>query len=394
MPAITVLYAAIGTKLLQYRVDVERGTLEKFAELELPCAMQYAWANSKRTHLYAACSDGTPPPGPVGSNNCLVALRIDPKTGGLSITGKPAALLGRTVHMTLDATDRYAVVAYNNPVGATVHAIAADGLLDSQAVKMQEMDFGHYPHQIRITPSNKYVVLVTRGTRPSLKEAGTPGALKVASFENGRLKMHASIAPADDMNFGPRHLDFHPAKPWAYVSLELQNKLYMYELKNDQFSSEPQYVGETLPAGTFVGPKQIAGPIHVHPDGKTVYVANRCNGTAEFEGRPFYTGGDNSIAVFSIDQTTGKPTLIQNEETRGMHPRTFSIEPTGRLMVAEHNDAVEVRNASSTGSHIVPGGLSVLRVLPDGRLEFLRRYAVETSKKTPLWWSKMYRIGG
>ena len=390
--SITVLYAALGAKMLQYKVDVEAGTLEPFGEIELPCAIQYAWADSKRTHLYAACSDGSPPPGPLGSKHLLVALRIDQKTGALSMVGKQSRLLGRTVHMTVDATDRYAVVAYNNPAGVTVNAIAADGTLEADAGTPQDVDPGSYPHQIRITPLNQYVVLVARGTRPTAKAPGTPGALKVSAFKDGKLTNHASIAPGGGEKFGPRHLDFHPMKPWVYVSLELQNKLHMYSLEGDQFSPQPLHVRDTLPAGTFVVPRQVAGTIHVHPDGRTVYVANRCNGTIEFEGKHFYTGGDNTIAVFSIDQQTGEPTLIQHEDTRGMHARTFSIEPTGRLMVAEHNIAVHVREDDSTGSHVVPGGFSLLRVHPDGKLAFLRRYAVETDKH-PLWWSKLYSIG-
>lgn len=391
---ITVLYAAIGAKMLQYRADVDAGTLEPLAEIELPCAIQYAWADSKRTHLYAACTDGSPPPGPAGSKHLLVALRIDPQSGKLSMVGPQAPLLGRTVHMTLDATDRHAVVAYNNPAGVTVHRIAADGTLQGDAVAMQDIDCGSYPHQIRVTPSNKYVVVVARGTRPTATKPGTPGALKVFSFRDGKLGDHASIAPGGGEKFGPRHLDFHPDRPWVYVSLELQNKLHMYSLEGDRFSPQPLHVRDTLPPGTFVVPRQVAGTIHVHPDGRTVYVANRCNGTVEFEGKPFYTGGDNSIAVYSLDQKTGEPTLIQHEDTRGMHARTFSIDPGGRLMVAQHNLAVHVRDADSTGSHVVPGGFSLLRVKPDGRLEFLRRHPVETGHGKVLWWSKLFRIGG
>lgn len=46
MAGITVLYASVGPRMLQYRVDVATGTLEQFAELKLPDIVQYAWANS------------------------------------------------------------------------------------------------------------------------------------------------------------------------------------------------------------------------------------------------------------------------------------------------------------------------------------------------------------
>lgn len=373
--------------------DVETGALEPFAELLLPAAVQYAWANSRRTHLYAACSDGEPPPGPVGSLHRLVALRIDPKSGALSMESRQATLPGRTVHMTLDATDRHAVVAFNNPPGVTVHALAADGTLEKESGEAQQVDCGHYPHQIRVSPSNKRVIVVSRGTRPSATSKGTPGALMVSSFANGSLKTHASIAPDGGVHFGARHLDFHPSRPWAYVGLELQNKLHMFGMEGDEFTPQPLFARDTLPAGTFITPRQVVGTVHVHPNGKYVYVVNRCNGSEPFEGRPFYSGGDNSMAVYAINQSTGEPTLIQNEDTRGLHTRTFSIDPGGRLLVAAHISGLEVRDADSIGTHFVAGGLSAFRVQDDGKLAFLRRLEVETDRHNRLWWSKLFRIG-
>ena len=47
--------------------------------------------------------------------------------------------------------------------------------------------------------------------------------------------------------FGPRHLDFHPTKPWVFVSIERQNKLYVYELDaTTGLKREPMFVKDTL----------------------------------------------------------------------------------------------------------------------------------------------------
>ena len=378
----------------QFKVNLADGTLDKFAELELPDAVQYAWMNSLRSILYAACSDGRAPPRPPGTNHRLVAMRVDQRTGALSIHGGMSTLPGRAVHMTLDATNRYALVAYNNPPGATIHRISADGSLEKVTEHVQDVDFGHYPHQIRVTPSNKHVVVVSRGTRPNGKKQGTPGALKVASYSEGQLKMHSSIEPNGGINFGARHLDFHQTKPWVYVSLEFENKLQMFGFENDRFTEQPLYSRETLVNPTFVAPLQMAGTVHIHPNGRTVYVVNRANGTVEFQGRHFFSGGDNTMAVFSIDQQTGEPKLIQSEETRGMHARTFSIDPSGRLMVVAHNHDVEVRNTSSIGSHTVYGGLSVFRILEEGKIEFLRKIDSDAVENRQLLWSKLYQIAG
>src|SRR6266851_4104283 len=69
-------------------------------------------------------------------------------------------------------------------------------------------------------------ILVTRGNEGTPTKAEDPGALKVFEYKNGVLTNEVSVAPDGGKEFGPRHLDFHPTKPWIYVSIETQNKMY------------------------------------------------------------------------------------------------------------------------------------------------------------------------
>jgi 6-phosphogluconolactonase len=77
----------------------------------------------------------------------------------------------------------------------------------------------------------------------------------------------------------------------------------------------------------------------MHPNGRFVYVANRASGTVEFEGQQVFAGGENTIAVFSINQNTGEPTLIQSADTRGFQPRTFAVDATGTILVAANQSS-------------------------------------------------------
>jgi lactonase family protein with 7-bladed beta-propeller len=52
------------------------------------------------------------------------------------------------------------------------------------------------------------------------------------------------------------------------------------------------------------------------------------------EGKKISAGGENTIAMLTIDQTSGEPRPAQAIDTHGFHPRTFSIDPTGRVLVA------------------------------------------------------------
>jgi 6-phosphogluconolactonase len=87
--------------------------------------------------------------------------------------------------------------------------------------------------------------------------------------------------------------------------------------------------------------------------------------------------------VYSINQSTGEPTRIQNIETRAIHPRTFHIDPSGRMLVAQHNLPVKVRDGDAVRT--LPAGLSVLSIGDDGKLTFVRKYDVEVGDKLMFW---------
>ena len=70
-------------------------------------------------------------------------------------------------------------------------------------------------------------------------------------------------------------------------------------------------------------------PTRIHPNGRFVYGANRAEATTEFQGKQVFKGGENSIVVYTIDQSTGEPTPIQHIETQKVHPRTFQIVRAG-----------------------------------------------------------------
>jgi 6-phosphogluconolactonase len=198
------------------------------------------------------------------------------------------------------------------------------------------------------------------------------------------LTNRLSIAPGGGFNFQVRHLDFHPSRPWVFVSLERQNKLEVYQkLKDGTLSRNPLFAKDTLADPGNVRPGQALGTIHVHPNGRFVYLANRASGTTDFEGKPVFVGGENNIAVFAINQDTGEPTLIQNVETRGIHSRTFALDPSGRILVAGNMMQLSVRDRK--GVSTVPANLAVFRVRGDGKLDFARKYDVDVGSRNLFW---------
>jgi 6-phosphogluconolactonase len=125
----------------------------------------------------------------------------------------------------------------------------------------------------------------------------------------------------------------------------------MYRMENGKINPEVASRAETLAEPNNLRARQAASTVHVHPNGRFVYGANRAEATTEFQGKQVFKGGENNIVVYSIDQTTGQPTPVQD------------------------GDAIKT----------VPAGLSVFRMGDDGKLTFVRKYDVDVGDKSMFW---------
>ncbi len=385
----TVLYASIGPALTLYDLDLDGDALVKRATVTVPANIQYAWPHPSRKYLYIVSSNGGP--GVAGDKHYANAFRIDPAAGALTPHGQPQMLLARPIHTSVDQAGQYLLIAYNDPSSVTVNRLNADGTIGAPVSQPGKLDTGIYAHQIRAIPSNQTVILITRGNNAEPGKPEDPGAIKTFSFKDGILTNIASIAPGGDgLGFGPRHLDFHPTQPWVFVSIERQSQLQVYKLDPvTGITREPLFVKSTLtdPGTRFL---QAAGPIHVHPNGRFVYQTNRSSPLTDFDGQKVLAGGENSVAVFAIDQTTGEPTRIQNIDGRGVQLRTFGVDQGGRMLVAASVAPIKVREGSGVGT--LSAGLSVYRVGSDGRLDFARKYDVEATNRNQQFWSGMVAL--
>jgi 6-phosphogluconolactonase len=122
----------------------------------------------------------------------------------------------------------------------------------------------------------------------------------------------------------------------------------------------------------------------VHPSGTTVYLSNRANATVDFNEQRVFRGGENNIAVFSINPSTGEPTLIQHADPQSFHVRTFSIDPSGRILVAASINDMNVRDGDTVRR--VPAALTVFRIGAHGNLAFVRKYDIALEGKLQ-WWT-------
>lgn len=389
--AVNVFYSAVGPELTLYGVDVDSAALVRHGTVSTPANIQYAWPHPSKRYLYVVSSNGGPgSAGVAGDKHVANAFKIDPSSGALTPHGGTLTLPSRPIHTSVDISGQYLLTAYNDPSGLTVHRINADGTLGDRVHQPDTLDTGKFAHQIRVTPDNSQVILVTRGNNAPTDNPVDPGSIKTFGFKDGVLTNLAAIQPGDGMHFGPRHLDFHPTQPWVYVSVESQNQLYVYRRDPATgLSREPLFIKDTLsdPASKL---RQAAGPIHVSPDGRFVYLTNRAWWLTDFEGKQVFAGGENSVAAFAIDQTTGEPTLIQNAEGHANYLRTFGIDPAGRILVAASVWPMPMREAKDITT--LPAAIVMFRIGGDGKLAFVRKYEIDATVQKQQFWAGMVTL--
>lgn len=380
------LYASLGEELLHYAFNIKDGTLERKGEpVVLPANLQFAVPGPDGHFLYAVSSNaGSGTFGAKGDTHLLSAFRIDPKTGDLSAWGKPAKLPERPIHMTLDRNGDYALTAFNQSATLSAHRIAEDGSIGAEVQQESTPQAGIFTHQVMVTPDNDTVVALGRGNDASGDRPEDLGSINSFRFSEGRLTPLSQVEFSAGL--GPRHLAFHPDKPWVYVGIERSSKLFMYPMAaNGTLLPEPLYRKEALrDMANEHRPRQKGGVLQFHPSGNFLYVANRSDGEKKVGDRTVLAGGENTMAVFRIDPDTGEPVLIQHVDTHGIEARTFDLDPSGKWLVVANQKSLWMEQGDQL--NWVSANFAVFSVAQDGKLTFVRKYDIDDAKHRWLLW--------
>jgi 6-phosphogluconolactonase (cycloisomerase 2 family) len=365
-PNTNNFYAAIGDQLTHFHVDIKTATLECNASAKFGLNIQYVWPHPDLNIIYLAVSNGGP--GNNGTKHKLIACNLDTKDGTIRDIINSATLPYRPLHLSLDCQKKHILVAYNNPCFISVHQLDPSGSIGSQIKQDINLDGGIFGHQIMATPGGNEIILVCRGFDALNDQLEQPGALKFFNYRDGKLAFQDSIAPNYGIGFGARHLDFHQNGNWIYVAVERQSEIHFLRIDEKAISKTIEQKTSTLSKSVQRGVRQAVSAIHIHPSGNFVYVSNRAYSSGNHASGNTIPNGEDNIATFKIDKKTGRVNLIQNIDTNGSLPRTFSIDPSGRLLIAANSEPTRKKNELG---HVVqlPVSLNLFKIGNDGRLE-------------------------
>jgi 6-phosphogluconolactonase len=249
------------------------------------------------------------------------AFSIDAKAGKLSLLNQQPSAGGGPCHLAVDKSGKCVLVANYGSGSIAALPIEPDGKLGKPATKIQhtgssvnhERQAGPHAHYISTDPENRYALTCDLGLDKVL----------VYKLEPDKALLTPNVPPSVSVTpgSGPRHLAFHPNGRLAYLISEMEPTITVFSYESGGVPRELQTIS-TLP-DKYTGFKSGA-EVQVHPSGKFVYGSNR---------------GHDSIAVFSVDQRSGKLTFVEHQSTRGKTPRHFAIDPTGKWLLAENQDS-------------------------------------------------------
>lgn len=272
-------------------------------------------------------------------SGAVSSFAIDPDTGDARFLSQVPTGGGNPCHLSVSPSGRYLLVANHEHGRLSVLPIDGEGYLSppTDIVQNERRDPGgeRRPHAHFITPdpSGEYVLSTDTGT----------DRVSVYRLDQGSGRLQPNLPPWGETHPGgsPRHLAFHPGGDYLYANGEADLTLTVFRYDATSGTLDHLHYVSTIPDGV-TGPLSTA-QLLAHPNGRFVYVANR---------------GHDSIAVFRVDPSSGKVTLVTTEPTLGRTPRNFMIDPSGRFLYAanQNSDSIVCFTIDQETGRLTPSG--------------------------------------
>jgi 6-phosphogluconolactonase (cycloisomerase 2 family) len=272
----------------------------------------------------------------------ISAFRRDAGTGALTFLNRQSTGGTNPVHLVVDPSNHFVVVANYETGSLATLPINADGSLgtvvdlirlpgDPGPHKTQQK--GAHPHDVPYDPKRRFIVVPDKGL----------DRIFVFRLDSATGKLTPNTPPYVKARegSGPRHVAFQPNSRFAYVVNELDSSVTMYRYDDAGGTLEPVEILPLTPSN-FVN-DNTGAEIAVAASGRFAYVSNR---------------GHDSITIFSIDGNAGTLTPVKWVPSQGKGPRFFAIDPSGKFLYAanENSDTIVTFRLDQSSGDLVPTG--------------------------------------
>jgi 6-phosphogluconolactonase (cycloisomerase 2 family) len=280
-----------------------------------------------------------------GDQSEVSAFRIEPADGSLTLLNRQSTKGRNPVHLAVDPTNRFLVLA-NYATGAVVTLpIDEDGAL-GEVRDLVALPGAPGPHRIEQNSSHPHEVVFDVDRRFIAVPDKGLDRIFIFTLDTASGRLLANDPPwiATREGAGPRHICFHPNRQYAYVVNEMNSTLAAYSWEATRGQLTPRQILPSIPPD-FVGNNRAA-EIAISPSGRHVYVSNR---------------GHDSIGCFSVSAASGLLAPVQWAATGGQGPRFFTFDPAGRRLYAanELTDTIVAFAAEGRTGKLSPADIVV-----------------------------------
>lgn len=270
--------------------------------------MPMAWAPGHRL-LYAVDRQA-----PFGVHT----LSVDARTGLLTSLGR-SPLAGNLAYVSVSRDGRTLLGASYGEDFIALHAIEANGIVGRA---LQALPTPRHAHCILPTPDGRHVWVACLGAdqlRAHAWDDASGHPMNTALLASEPVYVHACRAPGTPPA-GPRHLAFHPQRPWLFVINELDGTVDALAISHD-----PQAGGGAHPR------LQALGRVCILPDHKRQLTPWSAELRLSADGQWLFASDRRAatLCAVHIDTHTGALRLSDCIDTEPL-PRSFALAPDGR----------------------------------------------------------------
>ncbi len=318
-----------------FGLDSSTGKLEPMGLAGEVASPSFLAIGPDKKHLYSVSELG---------KGSVASFSLDQSTGKLVLLNAQSSMGSGPCHVAMDATGKVVLVANYGSGHIASYAVKADGSLTEAASSFLQgpasnvnpsRQKGPHAHSMHFDKANKFAFACDLGCDKIF--------IYNVDHATAKLTPHDPAFVSTPPGSGPRHFAFHPSGKFAWANDEMICSVTGFTYDADKGVLTETETLSTLPPGVAVNRAFSTAETQVHPNGKFLYVSNR---------------GHNTIVCYSIDQTTGKLTYIENAPSIVQIPRNFGIDPTGQWLIAagQNSSNIAVFAIDQTTGKLKPTG--------------------------------------